>query len=87
MEEKPKYAAALSYQPDRDSAPRIVARGRGEIAKKIIASAKQSGVPIQENEELVKTLLTFDVGQEIPPELYQVVAEILSFVYRLEGKG
>jgi flagellar biosynthesis protein len=87
MRDKPKYAAALSYNPETDLAPRIVAKGRGEVAAKILAYAKENGVPIQEDRELVETLLMLDLGQEIPSELYRVVAEILSFVYRLEGKG
>lgn len=78
--ESPK-AAALVY--DQQGAPRIVAKGRGEIARKIIEEAKGYGIPLQKNENLVEALLHVELTKEIPPELYRTVAEILAFVYRL----
>ncbi|TGE32335.1 EscU/YscU/HrcU family type III secretion system export apparatus switch protein [Desulfosporosinus sp. Sb-LF] len=79
MKEK---AAALVY--DQSGAPRIVAKGAGEVARKIIDSAKAEGIPIQKNEVLIEALLQVELTKEIPPQLYRAVAEILAFVYRLE---
>jgi flagellar biosynthesis protein len=87
MDEQVKFAAALSYQPENDSAPRVVAKGKGEVARRILACARENGIPVSENGELAAALLAVDLDREIPEELYQAVAEILSFVYRLESKG
>ena len=76
-----KKAVALSY--DHISAPRIVAKGEGLLAQKIIETAQTEGIPIQEDPLLVNALSQIDLLREIPPELYQGVAEILAFVYRL----
>lgn len=81
---KPKKAAALQYDMDKDNAPRIIAKGRGDIARKIIEKAKEEDIYIDNNQDLVEILLKLEIGEEIPPELYQVVAEILSFIYQLE---
>lgn len=80
-------AVALKYAPDRNKAPVVVAKGRGEVAQSILKRAKESGVPIQEDASLVEVLSKLDIDQEIPPELYQLVAEILSFVYRSDRKA
>lgn len=80
--EKPEKAAALIY--DQVGAPRIVAKGAGEVARKIIETAKAEGIPIQKNEVLVEALMQVELTKEIPPQLYQAVAEILAFIYRLE---
>jgi len=81
---KIKEAAALRYSPDQDSAPRIVALGRGETAEKIIEAAKENKVPVYENAELAHTLNLLHLGDEIPPELYEIVAEILVYVSSLD---
>ena len=78
-----KKAVALSYQSERDVAPRITAKGRNELAHKIIEKAEQHHVPIQKDETLVGLLSALEVGESIPPELYQAVAEIFNFVYQL----
>lgn len=83
MEEKVKKAAALKYERGKDSAPRLVAKGKGELAERIVELAKESGVEVLQDRELVEFLITLDVGQEIPPELYRAVAEILAYVYRV----
>lgn len=75
-------AAALVY--DQAGAPRIVAKGAGEVARKIIEKAEEEGIPIQKNEMLVEALMQVELSKEIPPQLYQAVAELLAFVYRLE---
>ena len=86
--EKVKKAVALSYEPE-ERAPKIVATGKGALADKIIETAKESKVPVHEDERLTETLSKLDIGDFIPPELYEVVAEILVFVddcERLKGK-
>ncbi|MGE5615078.1 MAG: EscU/YscU/HrcU family type III secretion system export apparatus switch protein [Bacillota bacterium] len=83
---KIKEAAALKYSPGENAAPEIVALGRGEIAEKIIEKARDSNVPLYEDAALAHTLNFFKTGSEIPPELYGVVAQILVFVGRLDGK-
>lgn len=79
-------AVAILYDEDTAQAPRVVASGKGEIAKKIIELAKESGVHIQEDENLVELLSKIPIGDEIPTELYQTVAEVLAFVYRVNNR-
>lgn len=78
-EEKPKQAIALAYDP-ADTAPRILATGKGALAEKILETAKEADVPVYQDEKLAKTLAKLEIGDAIPPELYEVVAEILVFV-------
>ena len=78
-ENKIKQAIALEYDPD-DQAPRVIASGRGILAEKIIEKAKESDVPIHRDDKLADTLSRLEIGEMIPPELYEVVAEILIFV-------
>ena len=80
---KNKTAVALKYDKD-DTAPIIIAKGRGLVADKIIKKAKQSDVQIYEDEELSKKLINLDIGQDIPPELYTAVAELLAFIYQMD---
>jgi flagellar biosynthesis protein len=79
-------AAALRYVPEKDNAPRLVAKGEGKVAEKIIALAKEHGIPISEDPDLVTILSKMDLGEEVSPVLYEVVAELLVFVYRLKQK-
>lgn len=83
---KRKKAAALSYQSDRDQAPRLTAKGSGIIAERIIEAADKAGIPISEDPDLVEVLVQLDFQKEIPPELYKAVAEILAFAFRLNRK-
>jgi len=76
---KVKQAVALEYDP-ADSAPRVIAMGRGALAEKIIEQAKQADVPVHRDDKLADTLSKLQIGDMIPPELYEVVAEILIFV-------
>jgi len=78
-----KKAAALRYAQNKERSPRVVAKGRGKIAEKIVALAEQHQVPLVEDRHLIQMLEALDVDTEIPPELYQAVAEVLVFVYRL----
>ncbi|MCX4268424.1 MAG: EscU/YscU/HrcU family type III secretion system export apparatus switch protein [Lachnospiraceae bacterium] len=79
LEEKPKQAIALAYDPG-DTAPRILATGKGALAEKILETAREADVPVYQDEKLAKTLAKLEIGDTIPPELYEVVAEILVFV-------
>ena len=83
---KPKKAAALHYDHGRDQAPRVVAKGRGKIAEKIVALAHEHEVPLVQDRNLVQMLEALDVDMQIPADLYKAVAEVLVFVYRL-NKG
>lgn len=78
-ENKIKQAIALEYDPN-DEAPRVLASGKGALAEKIIEKAKESDVPVHRDDKLAETLSRLDIGEAIPPELYEVVAEILVFV-------
>jgi len=78
-----KKAVALRYDPPRDQAPRVTAKGSGEVAQRIIDLGKKHGIPIQEDPSLIQVLSQLDFYQEIPPKIYLLVAEILAFVYRL----
>lgn len=79
-------AAALEYDEERDSAPRVTARGRGSTAEKIIGLAKKHGVPIKEDPALAEILSRLDIDEQIPVELYKAIAEVLVFVYSLNER-
>ena len=81
---KASQAVALSY--DGVHAPKVAATGEDELAQAIIALALEHKVPIYENARLMRFLAQLDLGAEIPESLYEVIAEILAFVYHLEGK-
>ncbi|HUC90993.1 MAG TPA: EscU/YscU/HrcU family type III secretion system export apparatus switch protein [Paenibacillus sp.] len=81
-----KKAVALKYEPETRTAPAVVAKGSGRIAESILERAREHGIPVQEDASLVEVLSKLDIDQEIPPELYALVAEILSFVYRSDNK-
>ncbi|MBP5609629.1 MAG: EscU/YscU/HrcU family type III secretion system export apparatus switch protein [Lachnospiraceae bacterium] len=76
---KKRTAVALEYDPV-DSAPKVIASGTGRIADKIIEKAKEAKVPVHKDSKLADTLSRLEIGEMIPPELYEVVAEILVFV-------
>ena len=76
---KPKQAIALEYDPSEE-APRVIASGKGALAERIIEKAKEADVPVHRDDKLADTLSRLDIGDMIPPELYEVVAEILVFV-------
>jgi flagellar biosynthesis protein len=77
-------AVALHY--DKQGAPRVVAKGKGTIAAKIVEVAQEHNVPIQENEVLAGALSNVEIGDEIPAELYKAVAQVLIFVMKLSGR-
>jgi flagellar biosynthesis protein len=79
-------AVALVYDEKEARAPRVVAAGKGIVAEKIIATAREAGVYIKEDPNLVEILAKIPLGGEIPLELYQTVAEVLAFVYQVNNK-
>ena len=85
MKKKSK-AVALKYDTEKDAAPRITAKGRGFVAEKIIESARAHNVPLHEDKNLVQVLEALDLETEIPAELYRAVAEVLAFIYSLNGR-
>lgn len=82
-EKKLKKAVALQYISGRDRAPKVTAKGQGAVARKIIELAQENGVPIHTDPALIQILAQLDFYEEIPPEAYLVVAEILAFVYKV----
>ncbi|WP_144509272.1 EscU/YscU/HrcU family type III secretion system export apparatus switch protein [Bacillus sp. FJAT-22090] len=81
-----KEAIALTYKPGIIDAPTVVAKGKGKIAENILAKAKEHEVPIQEDASLVELLGQLDINQSIPEELYQAVAEVFAFIYKIDQK-
>ena len=81
---QPRFAIALEY--DGQQSPVVTARGHHEIADEILTIARQEKVPIHEDGELSLLLAQLDLGDHIPEALYVVIAEVLSFAYRLSGK-
>ena len=79
LKKKIKQAIALEYNPAED-APKVIASGQGALAERIIEKAKESNVPVHRDDSLADTLSRLEIGEMIPPELYEVVAEILVFV-------
>ncbi|GGA16259.1 EscU/YscU/HrcU family type III secretion system export apparatus switch protein [Psychrobacillus lasiicapitis] len=79
-----KEAIALNYKPSMVDAPTVVAKGKGKIAENILAKAKEHNVPIQQDASLVELLGQLDINQSIPEELYQAVAEVFAFIYKVD---
>ncbi|EFQ23258.1 EscU/YscU/HrcU family type III secretion system export apparatus switch protein [Aminomonas paucivorans] len=80
-------AAALRYEEGHESAPVVVASGKGVLAERIVEIAREAQIPVVEDAALVSALLALELGEEIPPELYQAVARVLVFVYDLDRKS
>jgi flagellar biosynthesis protein len=83
MKKKASKAVALRYDKQADHAPRVVAKGKGYLADKIIDVAREHDIPMYKDKNLVQVLEALDLETEIPPELYRAVAEVLAFIYRL----
>lgn len=81
-----KKVAAIRYAPGKDTAPKIVAKGSGAVAERILEIAREHNVPLKEDHQLVEVLSRLDLYQEIPPDLYKAVAEVLAFVYKMTKK-
>jgi flagellar biosynthesis protein len=82
-----KSAVALGYNAGSMDAPQVMAKGKGLVAEQIIEEAKNHDIPIQEDPSLVEVLSQLELNERIPEELYQAVAEVFSFVYRLDKKA
>lgn len=81
-----QLAVALGYDVDKDSSPKVLAKGAGHIAARIIELAKEHNIPVREDADLVQALAKLDLGEFIPSELYPAVAEVLAYVYRMNNK-
>lgn len=77
-----EQAVALRYRAQEDRAPKVVAKGAGLVAQRIKDLARQYGIPIRRDDDLVELLAQVEIDREIPPELYSAVAEVLSWIYR-----
>jgi flagellar biosynthesis protein len=84
---KPRHAAALSYDEDAGCAPRVVAAGTGAVAERIIALARENGVPIHDDAGLAEALARLQLEAEVPEELWKAVAEALVWAYRLTSRA
>ncbi|MDO4799966.1 MAG: EscU/YscU/HrcU family type III secretion system export apparatus switch protein [Bacillota bacterium] len=82
--DKEKMATALRFDPQKDAAPQVIAKGLGLIAENIIRTAKESDVPVYVDEKLTRQLHQLDIGDSIPPDLYEVVAEVLIFIASMD---
>ncbi|MFD0049289.1 EscU/YscU/HrcU family type III secretion system export apparatus switch protein [Actinomycetes bacterium NPDC127524] len=82
--EKRKEAIALKYDTEINSAPVIVAKGKGKTAENIFEKAKEFNIPVQEDPSLVELLGKLDINTAIPEELYQAVAEVFAFIYKID---
>lgn len=87
-DKKNKVATAIRYKPESDRAPKVIAKGKGIVAEKIIEKAMEHDVAIYKDELLSRQLYNLSLGEEIPPELYHVIAEVLIFIAKTdEGKN
>ncbi len=81
-----RKAVAVGYDPESDAAPRIIAKGQGLIADQIIEIARENDIHIHQDPEMAALLGQLDTNTAIPPELYQAVAEVLAFVFKLDKR-
>lgn len=81
-----RKAAALRYDHDKDAVPRVVARGQGTTADRIIEVAKEHGVEVYEDPDLIELLCKLDVNEYVPQKLFVAVAEVLAYVYRVNNR-
>ena len=78
-----KKAVAVKYRPKIDDAPKVIAKGQGKVAEKIIEIAREHQLHIHNDPDLIEVLSQLDINEEIPPDLYIVIAELLAFVYSI----
>jgi flagellar biosynthesis protein len=81
-----QLAVALRYDEEKDASPRVIARGKGTVAEKILEIAEKNDIPIREDADLAQSLAQLDLGEMIPGELYPAVAEVLAYVYRINNR-
>lgn len=82
---KRKGAVALGYNPEKDRSPKIIAKGYGDIAEKIIRKAEENEIIVKQDPALFESLAVLEPGDEIPLKLYRVVAELLVYIYKING--
>ena len=83
----PQEAVAIRYDRDRENAPRVVAKGKGYVAEQLLAIARRHAVPVYQNQTVTQLLMAVELDREIPPELYQAVANVLAYVDRMDGRA
>lgn len=83
MKKERDKAVALKYERGKGPAPKVTAKGSGAVAEKILAIARENNIPIRQDKTLLEALYKLDINDEIPEELYKVIAEILAFIYRM----
>lgn len=87
MTRKPiKKAVALTYDRERDEAPKVTAKGQGTVAEKIIELALEHGIPIKDDPDLIEVLSSLELNEYIPSEIYVAVAELMAFVYAMNNQ-
>ena len=82
-----KQAIAMKYKAYENNAPKVIAKGSGEIAKKIIQKAKEYDIAIFQNPELTQMLMNVEVDEEVPPKLYEAVVEVFVWLHKTENKA
>ncbi|MBN3555204.1 EscU/YscU/HrcU family type III secretion system export apparatus switch protein [Fictibacillus nanhaiensis] len=87
MSDRKKEAVALKYNPLESTSPVVIAKGKGETAERILKSAENHNIPIQEDPSLVHLLSKLEIEESIPEELYEVVAELFAFIYHLDKEA
>ena len=87
MPSSKRKAAALRYNTEKESAPKVVAKGEGEAAQNIIKIAQENNLPIKKDEDLIELLSKVEIDKEIPEAMYKAVAEVFSFIYRTTNKS
>ncbi len=84
--QRQKKAIALQYDEQKNTAPQVLASGSGLVAENILKKAREAGIYIQEDPDLIELLAQVPVGEEIPEEMYKAIAEVLSFVYSVNER-
>ncbi|TDJ51741.1 MAG: flagellar biosynthesis protein FlhB [Nitrospina sp.] len=82
----PQKAVSLKYKMGKDPAPKVTAKGQGLVAERIIALAREHKIPIKEDPDLLQVLSQVEVNQEVPPSIYQMIAELLAFIYKANNE-
>jgi flagellar biosynthesis protein len=83
----PKEAVAIRYDREKENAPRVIAKGKGFVAEQLLSIARRHAVPVYQNQTVTQLLMAVELDREIPPELYQAVANVLAYIYRLDGQA
>jgi flagellar biosynthesis protein len=87
MIDKRKEAIVLKYENEKEIAPKVVAKGKGKIAENILKAAKEHQIPVQEDPSLAELLGQLNINETVPEELYQAVAEVFAFIYKIDKEA